>query len=290
MIRNMHGNVGYEEYYVRFVTERFLARLETTPYLDKFVIKGGFLLETIYDIQQRTTQDLDTLIRNMSNDKEELLLILEEISAVDLNDNVVMEVLSVDSIQEQKKYAGVRAKFVLKFLGENASYNFTLDIGVGDAITPEPKLRKIPLLFNDKKQENKAITVYAYPIETILAEKIETILTLSIRNSRMKDFYDIYLILSDPNLPPIEDCFLAFENTWKFRSGFPIEESLFEDWFFVIDLIQQNKTIQETYWPNYCTKRAYAKDIDLNEILLLLRNYMEELQQQFIKKTRTNGE
>lgn len=280
----MPSNVSFEEYYVRFATERFLARLQKSSYRDKFIIKGGFLLETIYDIQQRTTQDVDALIRNMSNDKEDLLTILENIAAVDLDDNVSIKVLAIEAIQEQKKYAGVRAKLVLKFLDANSIYNFILDIGAGDVITPEPVLREIPLLFNDTKHEKKTITVYSYPIETILAEKTETILTLSTNNSRMKDFYDIHLILSDPELPSIEECYFAFANTWTYRSGVPLDVELFQIWFFVIDQIRQNKLIQETYWPNYISKRAYAKGLNLLDILFSFEVYIEKLRQQFLKQ------
>ncbi|MGM0110068.1 nucleotidyl transferase AbiEii/AbiGii toxin family protein [Enterococcus sp. DIV0187] len=284
LIKNMPDSVSFEEYYVRFATERFLARLQKTAYLDKFVIKGGFLLETIYDIQQRTTQDLDTLVRNISNEKEELLVILETIAAVDLNDNVTIEVSSIETIQEQKKYAGIRTKMILRFLDANSFYNFTLDIGVGDVITPKPYLREIPLLFNDTKHESKSIKIYSYPVETILAEKTETILTLSTNNSRMKDFYDIYLILSDSGLPSIEACYSAFSNTWTYRSGLPLDAELFEVWLFVIDQIKQDTLIQKKYWPNYVAKRSYAKSLKLEDILLLFERYIKQLQQEYLRQ------
>lgn len=129
----------------------------------------------------------------------------------------------------------------MSFLDSKTHFNFFLDIGIGDSVTPEPSLREIPFIFNITKDEKKSLELYAYPKETILAEKTETILTLGIQTSRMKDYYDIYLLLSDNSLASINKLYDALENTWSFRQKEDFSKDFFENALFVIDRIRNNK-------------------------------------------------
>ena len=282
LIKNKPAEIGFEEYRIRYATERFLLRLQKSDYRDNFVIKGGFLLGSLFDIKNRTTKDLDTLLKEMPAEKEKVKLVLEDICRIDLNDNVHLELLDLLDAQKERIYDGFHAKLVVKFLEENSVIRFDLDIGIGDTITPQAKSVDIPLFFNEEKGVHDIIQLQTYPLETILAEKVETILDLGIKNTRMKDFYDVSLILNAPDRPSLINLYQAFTNTWHFRHKHSvIEEELFEDWFFTIDEIIENKEMNTIYWPNYTKDREYAIHLELSEITRQIRAYLEELLQLF---------
>lgn len=151
--------------------------------------------------------------------------------------------------------------------------------------TPEAKKINIPLLFNEVRGEKTEISLLAYPLETILAEKTEIILNLGTNNSRMKDFYDIHLLLNDPQKPDNELLYQAFENTWKFRHpNLTIDNERFEDWYYVIESILEDDKMNSISWQNYIKDRLYAKNLNLRNIVLQFKLYLEELEKEYIKR------
>mgnify|MGYP003585897116 FL=1 len=289
LIKTENSEISFEEYRIRYATERFLLRLQESEYKDNFIIKGGFLLGTIFKVKQRTTKDLDTLLKGISADRKNVTKMLETIINIELDDGVQFELINLLDSQQERIYDGFRAKFKMTFLEEKSIVQFDLDLGVGDTITPQAEVIDIPLLFNEKKGERKAITLYAYPIETILAEKTEIILNLGTKNSRMKDFYDIHLILNSQNKPSVTKFYEAFENTWMFRhKELSIDEELFEDWFFIVDEIITNKEMNEISWTNYIKDREYAKHLKLKSIISQFKDYLEALQRVYIDKNGVN--
>ncbi|MBO0461155.1 MULTISPECIES: nucleotidyl transferase AbiEii/AbiGii toxin family protein [unclassified Enterococcus] len=284
IIKTRNSGISVEEYRIRYATERFLSRLQESDYKDNFILKGGFLLGAIFKVEQRTTRDLDTLLKEISADKMNVTRVLENIVSIDLDDGVRFELINLSESQQQRKYDGFRAKFKMTFLEENSIVQFDLDLGVGDTITPKAEVIDIPLLFNEKKGDHKSITLQAYPIETILAEKTEIILDLGTKNSRMKDFYDIHLILNYQYKPSITKCYKAFENTWLFRhKELPIDAERFEDWFFIVDEIIANKKMNDIYWKNYIKDREYAKHLRFKTILRQFKEYLEKLHRIYIE-------
>jgi predicted nucleotidyltransferase component of viral defense system len=275
--------INAQELRIRYALERFLTRLSRSEYRDNFVLKGGFLMGTIYNIGQRATKDLDTVMKNLSAEQEEIRKALQNVSELDLNDGVTFIVSEITRTQEQRRYSGFRAKMIMHFNGEQARVNFDLDIGVGDVITPAASNMDLKLTFNEARGENESITILAYPLQSILAEKLETVLEKGIINSRMKDFYDLRLMLSDPNRPTINLCYAAFENTWILRHGSVIDEELFEDWLFVIEDVENNETVNQVFWPNYVKDRKYAQDIEFNQITQQVKDFILELQQFYIQ-------
>lgn len=275
--------INDQELRIRYALERFLTRLSRSEYRDNFVLKGGFLMGTIYNIGQRATKDLDTVMKNLSAEQEEIRKALQNVSELDLNDGVTFIVSEITRTQEQRRYSGFRAKMIMHFNGEQARVNFDLDIGVGDVITPAASNMDLKLTFNEARGENESITILAYPLQSILAEKLETVLEKGIINSRMKDFYDLRLMLSDPNRPIINLCYAAFENTWILRHGSVIDEELFEDWLFVIEDVENNETVNQVFWPNYVKDRKYAQDIEFNQITQQVKDFILELQQFYIQ-------
>lgn len=275
--------INAQELRIRYALERFLTRLSRSEYRDNFVLKGGFLMGTIYNIGQRATKDLDTVVKNLSAEQEEIRKALQNVSELDLNDGVAFIVSEITRTQEQRRYSGFRAKMIMHFNGEQSKVNFDLDIGVGDVITPAASNMDLKLTFNEARGENESITILAYPLQSILAEKLETVLEKGIINSRMKDFYDLRLMLSDPNRPTINLCYAAFENTWMFRNGSVIDEELFEDWLFVIEDVENNETVNQVFWPNYVKDRKYAQDIEFNQITQQVKDFILELQQVYLQ-------
>lgn len=283
LIKNKDKAISAEEYRIRYATERFLLRLQESEYKENFIIKGGFLLGVIFKVEQRTTKDLDALLKDISTDKENIFKVLKTITELDLKDGVSFELIDIIISQQESIYAGFRAKLKMRFLEGNAIVLFDLDLGIGDIITPSVEIVNIPLIFNENKEDYEALSLYAYPLETILAEKTEIILDLGTKNSRMKDFYDIHLILNDPDKPSIQDLFEAFENTWTSRhpDEAPISEELFEDWFFTVNEIIEDKGMNENAWENYIIGRDYIINLKLRTIAIQFKEYLKELQTVF---------
>ncbi|BDR58053.1 nucleotidyl transferase AbiEii/AbiGii toxin family protein [Xylocopilactobacillus apicola] len=287
LIKTQNSKISFEEYRIRYATERFLLRLQDSEYKDNVVIKGGFLLGTIFKIEQRTTKDLDTSLRDIEVDRKNITEMLETISDIDLNDNVKFELLKLVDSQQNHVYAGFRAKLKMNFSDENSNICFDLDLGVGDKITPSAQITEIPLLFNEKNEKQETLAIYAYPLETTLAEKAEIVLDLGVKNSRMKDFYDIHLILNSPNETSSVKLYEAFENTWNFRHKDKIiDEELFEDWFFIIDEISSSKEINGKYWKNYTLDREYTQSLEFSDIMHQFKEYLTELHNVYRKITQ----
>lgn len=278
LIKAKKGSIASaEELRIRYATERFLLRVQASPYKDKLILKGGFLLGTIYKIENRTTKDLDALVKDIAADRESVKSMLEEIISIDLNDDVSFELGNFSDSQHERKYTGFRAKLTMQHLNSTAKIAFDLDLGVGDVVTPEPKVLTFNLTFKEQKGENERITMYSYPIETVLAEKVETIFALGIQNTRMKDFYDIHLLLNDPNKPSLENLYEAFNKTWIFRHD-QIEDADFEDWLYLVNELKDNQNFKKGLWQNYITNREYAQSLSWDEIIDELIKYIIALQ------------
>ncbi len=171
-----------------FCQEEFLRRLEKSKYAENLVLKGGLFLYSLTDFDSRVTVDVDFLLRQISNTPEQLKAVLEGIIATPTgNDFITFEIKDVAPIAVAKKYAGIGASVVARI---NTKTPFSIDFGVGDVIVPKQEKRKIPTQLDDFV----APTVNTYSIETTVAEKIDTILSLMEFSSRMKDYYDIYYL------------------------------------------------------------------------------------------------
>ena len=175
-----------------YFQERFLYRLSISPFSEKFIIKGGLLLFSMTDFQTRPTKDIDFLAHHISNDTEQLKAAVQQMCRIPCpDDSVLFDEDSVDSepITETAEYGGVRIR-VTAFLG-NIRKQLQLDIGFGDVVIPKPQVIQYPVLL-----DMGIPTIQAYSLESVIAEKFEAMVTLSVVNSRMKDFYDIYTLLN----------------------------------------------------------------------------------------------
>ena len=172
-----------------FCQEEFLRRLEKSKYAENLVLKGGLFLYSVTNFDSRVTVDVDFLLRQMPNTPEQLKAILEEIIATETgNDFITFEIKDVAPIAVTKKYAGIGASLVAKI--KKTRTPFGIDFGVGDVIVPKPEKRNIPTQLEDFTSP----TINTYSLETVVAEKLDAILSLMEFSSRMKDYYDLYYL------------------------------------------------------------------------------------------------
>ncbi len=264
-------NIKYYETLQRFMFERVLERISVSQYKDNFILKGGLLLSVIFGVDNRTTKDMDTTIKGIDISKEKMVKILNEILSIKLEDNVKFDIVDVTDIREEDEYGG--NKYYIVGRVNNTKVNLEIDISTGDKITPREMKFKYKLLFDDR-----SITINTYNLETLLSEKIETVLRRGRYNSRMKDFYDIHLFLtklkSDLNIDILKQ---AIDNTFTKRDAF----SYLNDYEQIIDSIIDNERIKDL-WASYCKNNYYARNIEINNILLLLKDFIKELNLEFV--------
>ena len=257
-------NVDFNTLLRLYMYDRFIERLSKSKYKDNFILKGGFYLSTLFGIENRTTMDIDTAFRNANFNEETIVKMIKEIISLDIEDNALVSYLGIAPIRDEDKYGGFRIDIEVKF--ENIKEKFHVDIATGDPITPkEIRYKYLPLL------GDYYIDLYAYNMETILAEKIETILSRSELNGRMRDFYDVYLIYTKEweNI-----------NVGNFRKAidktFSKREYVGEP-FVTIDLLKDSELIRSR-WRIYQRKYKYAKDIDFDDILNCIEKMMEQVE------------
>lgn len=167
-----------------YMMERFLERITYSKYKDDFIVKGGILVTSMIGISMRSTMDIDTTIRNFDLTKEETTRIVNEIKDISLDDHIEFILNDVSDIMDNMEYPGIRIHMDAKL--ENLIVPIKIDISTGDVITPREVRYEYPLLLEDK-----SIQLWSYNLETILAEKIQTILSRGLLNTRMRDFYDV---------------------------------------------------------------------------------------------------
>lgn len=257
-------NVDFNTLLRLYMYDRFIERLSISKYRDNFILKGGFYLSTLFGIENRTTMDIDAAFRNANFNEETIVKIIKKIVSIEINDNAKLSYLGISSIRDEDEYGGFRIDIQVEL--ENVKEKFHIDIVTGDPITPkEIRYKYKPIL-----SENY-INLWAYNIETVLAEKIETILSRAELNGRMRDFYDVYLIYTKNRKNIDNDNFKkAINKTFSKReySGEP---------FATINLLRDSKLLK-TRWNQYQKKYDYAKNIEINDILNFIEQMIEEIE------------
>lgn len=190
LVRNLAKSTSIEAHVLirRYMMERLLERISLSPYKDCFILKGGMLVSALVGVDTRATMDIDTTVKGLPVTVADMERIMMEIFAIPLEDGVHFRIINVSDIMEEMEYGGVRLS--LEALLDNSITPLKLDISTGDVITPREIRYPYKLMFEDR-----SIHLMAYPLETVLAEKLETILSRSTLNSRMRDFYDVQVLL-----------------------------------------------------------------------------------------------
>ena len=254
------------ELYQRFMFERILERISLSEYNENFILKGGLLLSAMLGINSRSTRDMDISIKGIDVSEEKMVQVLNEILSLNIGDGVKFEMLNVTDIRADDEYGGNKYHLVGKL--ENLKVALEIDISTGDEITPKELNYEYISIF-----ENKKIYIDTYNIETILAEKIETILRRGKYNARMKDYYDVYFFLTKlKNEINLEIFKQALNNTLRKREAF----DYYNDYKQILDSISEDDRITN-YWNTYKKKNKYAENIEFKEIIKVLKAFLDSI-------------
>lgn len=238
-----------------YFLEIILKKLSQSSYADHYIFKGGFLLSNVIGVESRSTVDIDFLFHKQTLSEENVQQQLEEI-LTESKDDIQFSIQSISSIKESDNYGGYRATILCQL--ENIKQIIHLDIATGDSVTPHLVTYAYKAIFNDE-----SFSIIAYTIETILAEKLQTIYSRNFLNSRSKDFYDVYILSKlKKNDIDFRQLNVACQRTFSYR-----ETEL--DYNEIVQLMESFKTdpIQQQQWQNYSNKYSYTKGISFSEIL-----------------------
>jgi len=266
IIKNMAAKTGIKANALlqNYMLERLLERIFVSEYKWKFILKGGMLISAIVGLDSRTTMDMDVTIKGEDFSKENLLSIFERILKVPIPDDVKIILKGIEEIREESEYGGYRISIEIAY--ETVVVPLKIDISTGDIITPKEVLYSFDLLFEDRN-----IEILAYNLETVLAEKFETIISRGILNTRARDFYDIYILttLQEKNINK-DDFKNALTSTATKRET--LEK--INDSFSIIEEIKEDKTIQGI-WKAYTKRFVYANDIAFEDSIAPLIKLFE---------------
>lgn len=250
-----------------YMMERFLERIANSRYKDNFIIKGGMLVTAMVGVALRATMDIDTSIKNLNLSAEDARQIVDEIKGIDLGDGVTFEIKDVSNIMDEMEYPGIR--LTMNAMMGRLITPMKIDISTGDVITPRAVDYQYKLLLDDR-----SISLWSYNLETILAEKLQTVLARGLLNTRMRDFYDIRTLLSIYEQDIDNDILKsAFDATCKKRGT----ENLKEEALGIIAAVREDVHLQ-TLWKAYQKKYSYAVDIGYEDIMDSLRLLWREIQ------------
>lgn len=233
-----------------YMMERFLERVAVSSHSDGFIIKGGILVTSMVGVSMRSTMDIDTTIRGINLTEEDVLPIIREICGIDLDDGVTFAIREVSGIMDEMEYPGLRLA-VDAYLGDMVT-PIKVDISTGDVITPRAVEYDYKLML-----ENRSIKLWSYNLETILAEKLQTVLARGTLNTRMRDFYDVYALMLRYD-GQIDERILkqAFDATCRKRGT----EGLLKDVGSILSRIAGD-TNMNSLWSSYRRKYEYASEL-----------------------------
>ena len=236
--------------YQMFFFERILERISKSKYRSNIILKGGLLLSSVIGEDERTTKDMDTTLKSITLEKQNIYNIFREILSINLNDDVIFKIVDIKDIRREDEYGGFKINIMA--LMDNLKVYMAVEITTGDKITPREIQYNYNSIFEDKK-----IPILAYTNETIIAEKYQTVIIRGVLNTRMKDFYDIYILISkNKDKINVENLQNAIKNTFEYRNT-------------KIDIVEIKEIIEDIskdenmkrQWQNYQSNAGYAKGI-----------------------------
>ena len=251
------GNSDKSQIMLRiYLMERLLERVSVSKYRDNFVLKGGLLVSSLVGVDMRSTMDVDTTVKSLPLNKESAQRILEEIMAIDIEDGVAFRITKVQDIMEGHEYEGFR--FMIECTMDKLKQTIKIDISTGDEITPRAIAYKLPLIIEDG-----SIDLWAYNLETLLAEKLETIMVRAEANTRMRDFYDIHVLLKQ-EVVNVDRAILknAFYATCKRRESKELIATIDD----VINKIADDGVMRQ-HWNNYRKTNYYVGDLEWDDVI-----------------------
>jgi len=260
-IKNMaHKNhIPAQAVLQNFMLERLLERIALSKFKDMLILKGGMLIASMVGINSRTTMDMDATLRGYPLSEESIRAAISDICAIQVDDEVTLVLDHIEPIREDDKYGGLRVAIISRY--ETIHTPLKIDITTGDMITPGA----IRYAFRSNF-EDKVIEVWAYNIETILAEKVETILRRSVFNTRPRDFYDVYIIMKTQSHAVNRKIFIT---ALKATSEQRLSLAALQEKEKILQAIQSDPTMRQR-WDRYCKENYYATAIDFDEVIEIL--------------------
>ena len=252
---NGNSNLSHH-FHQMFFFEHVLMRLEKSEYKDNIILKGGVLLSSIIGNDLRTTKDIDATLKGLPLTIEMVEEIFKEILSIDIKDNVYFELVSIKDIRITDEYGGFRLNIKGTFY--KIRTNFFIEITTGDIITPREIKYKYSSIFEDKK-----INIMAYTIETIIAEKFESIISKNITTTRAKDFYDLYMLI-DNHKDEINNGVLkkAVINTFNKRNT-TYDINFFRE---TLEILESSDTLKNVFM-DYQSKLVYPQEVEYKKTI-----------------------
>lgn len=260
------NNISAQLVMQNYMLERLLERVCLSKYKHNLILKGGFLISAIVGLDTRSTMDLDTTIKGFDVNHETVRRIFEEIALISIEDDVKFEVLNTYDIREVDDYPGIRVSLMANY--PPLAVPLSVDVTTGDKITPREIEYSFKLLFDDR-----TIKIMAYNLETVLAEKLETVIVRGIANTRPRDFYDIYILhqLRGHECDKMVLKNALIETASKRKSIF-----VMSGYKTVLGKIVASEQLKG-FWKKYQKDFDYAKDIDFLEICHLIEQIFDEI-------------
>lgn len=265
-IRNIakQKNIPAQVILQNYMFERLLVRLSVSEYKEKFVLKGGMLVAAIVGLDNRATMDMDTTLKNLPLTPEAIRNALEQICSISLDDDVSFEIGDISPIREDDLYGGYRVMVKAKL--DTMLTPLSIDVSTGDVMTPDAIQYNFSEIFDDEK----SYELWAYNIETVMAEKVETILRRGVFNTRPRDFYDTYILATTQKFN-----MQLFLEALKATANHRGTTEQIADVKGILKNIQESLELQKM-WSKYRKQFAYAKDIEYEQIMEVLRTLMGE--------------
>lgn len=249
-------NLRAQEVLQMFLFERVLERLASSQYRNNFILKGGLLISSMIGIGERSTMDMDTTVRGIQMEEAEIVRVVKEILTVDVDDGIEFEYQGIEPIREDDAYNNFRVHLRAKYGKINSPMK--IDVTTGDVITPAAIQYDFPMLFEDK-----TVPVMAYSLETVLAEKYETIIRRNISTTRARDFYDLHtLYRSRKEAVRPEILRAAVLHTAEKRGS--VQDM--RDWRDILKDIREEPQMY-LLWDNYIAENKYIGELEFHEVL-----------------------
>ena len=259
IINNMakENNVAAQSVLQTYMLERLLERISISKYKDNFILKGGMLISAMLGIDSRTTMDMDTTIKGLPLTKDNITNIMDEICNIEIDDNVTLKINKVELIREDDDYGGYRITFEAKYNNEMPVI-MKIDITTGDKITYKEIEYSFTLMLEDRK-----IQIWSYNVETIIAEKFEAIVKRGVLSTRIRDYYDVYMLINTQNKiidkKTLKD---AITLTAQHRGT----NEIIKDWKKIVEKIANDSKMRQQ-WKRYQKDNFYAEEIEYNDLI-----------------------
>ena len=259
VINNMakENNIAAQSVLQTYMLERLLERISISKYKDNFILKGGMLISAMLGIDSRTTMDMDTTIKGFPLTKDNITNIMDEICNIEIDDNVTLKINKVELIREDDDYGGYRITFEAKYNNEMPVI-MKIDITTGDKITYKEIEYSFTLMLEDRK-----IQIWSYNVETIIAEKFEAIVKRGVLSTRIRDYYDVYMLINTQNKiidkKTLKDAIIL---TAQHRGT----SEIIKDWKKIVEKIANDSKMRQQ-WKRYQKDNFYAEEIEYNELI-----------------------